>query len=540
LFYPYWAYLYTIDVSENGTNFTTVVDQTDNTTPYETTDTFSAQGRYVRITIVAGNPDGAAMAREFKVYAGDSPISISTTDAEGQPVEALALNGDGWPTVNAANGAAANPITVTVTVTNTSTLPTIYNPKVSFGSPENKARFYIFSTPPELLCPSPEEAFSYTSYPADCGTGVLQPGASIALHWNVWVQPSLASTLVVSASLLLDDGETVLAQAQDSLEVPEASIHQVVFIHGILGSMPPRNTLVVGDEQAREVFDPFLGSYWPLLDQLEKIGYEWNKTLFGMAYDWRQPNDRSAVFLASYLNSIGTIGFNTPYVAHDGEGADLIAHSMGGLVSRAYIQGEEYQDDVRKVIFIATPHKGFPFDYQTWEGLTWRDYLYNAPWYSGGLLDTISKFMDTTIWPKLVKKKFVPCDAELAQDCRPFEGDIYSAFVIEVDSQGGGHDCSKNAIAKWAHVINPNTSDLWENRGVRSLFEMLPTDDLLPPQGLPGHYLVRNETTETSPFGYQPNTFLHDLNSRIDVLAMVLQLTRPIATVYPTSPFSLE
>jgi hypothetical protein len=70
LFYPYWAYQYTIGVSENGTDFTTVVDQTGNTTPYETTDTFSAQGRYVRITIVAGNPDGAAMAREFKVYAG--------------------------------------------------------------------------------------------------------------------------------------------------------------------------------------------------------------------------------------------------------------------------------------------------------------------------------------------------------------------------------------------------------------------------------------------------------------------------------------
>jgi hypothetical protein len=56
-FYADWAYQYTIGVSENGTNFTTVVDRTGNTTPGETTDTFSAQGRYVRITIVAGDSD---------------------------------------------------------------------------------------------------------------------------------------------------------------------------------------------------------------------------------------------------------------------------------------------------------------------------------------------------------------------------------------------------------------------------------------------------------------------------------------------------
>ena len=34
---------------------------------------------------------------------------------------------------------------------------------------------------------------------------------------------------------------------------------------------------------------------------------------------------------------------------------------------------------MNKVVFIASPHQGFPFDYKTYEGMTWEDYLYNAP-----------------------------------------------------------------------------------------------------------------------------------------------------------------
>src|SRR5680860_1913656 len=36
---------------------------------------------------------------------------------------------------------------------------------------------------------------------------------------------------------------------------------------------------------------------------------------------------------------------------------DIIAHSMGGLVSRSYIEGDNYQNDIDQVIFLGTPHK---------------------------------------------------------------------------------------------------------------------------------------------------------------------------------------
>ncbi len=39
---------------------------------------------------------------------------------------------------------------------------------------------------------------------------------------------------------------------------------------------------------------------------------------------------------------------------------DIVAHSMGGLVSRWYIQHERYHNNVRKLIMIATPNHGTP------------------------------------------------------------------------------------------------------------------------------------------------------------------------------------
>ena len=42
---------------------------------------------------------------------------------------------------------------------------------------------------------------------------------------------------------------------------------------------------------------------------------------------------------------------------------DIIAHSMGGLVSRYYTSNDKYlqeKNNIRKIIFISTPHNGTP------------------------------------------------------------------------------------------------------------------------------------------------------------------------------------
>ena len=61
------AYKYKIEVSADDITYITVVDKTGNTTYGDTSDSFTATGRYVRIT-VTGSSSGWASAYEFKVY----------------------------------------------------------------------------------------------------------------------------------------------------------------------------------------------------------------------------------------------------------------------------------------------------------------------------------------------------------------------------------------------------------------------------------------------------------------------------------------
>ena len=76
-------------------------------------------------------------------------------------------------------------------------------------------------------------------------------------------------------------------------------------------------------------------------------------------------NNDSADFLKGSLGTVISKASALPYDAGDGR-ADIVAHSMGGLVTRAYVQGPGYDHKLRKAIFVATPHKGFPFTYRTW------------------------------------------------------------------------------------------------------------------------------------------------------------------------------
>ena len=63
------SYKYKIEVSSDNTTFTTKVDKTGNTATGDTSDSFTATGRYVRITVTGCSSGSAyASASEFKVY----------------------------------------------------------------------------------------------------------------------------------------------------------------------------------------------------------------------------------------------------------------------------------------------------------------------------------------------------------------------------------------------------------------------------------------------------------------------------------------
>lgn len=88
-----------------------------------------------------------------------------------------------------------------------------------------------------------------------------------------------------------------------------------------------------------------------LITELQNSGYVEGKDLFVFPYDWRLDIAVSSNLLKNKINEI-----------KEGSGmakVDIVAHSMGGLVAKKYI--EDYgQNSVDKFIDIATPHLGAP------------------------------------------------------------------------------------------------------------------------------------------------------------------------------------
>lgn len=81
--------------------------------------------------------------------------------------------------------------------------------------------------------------------------------------------------------------------------------------------------------------------------------------LIGFAYDWRQDNTTSAKTLANLLYNVERL-YGGSY-----QQLYLIAHSMGGLVSRTYLetgisQGDSWLGKIKALITLGTPHLGAP------------------------------------------------------------------------------------------------------------------------------------------------------------------------------------
>jgi pimeloyl-ACP methyl ester carboxylesterase len=128
------------------------------------------------------------------------------------------------------------------------------------------------------------------------------------------------------------------------------TIDPVVIIPGIMGSAYKNGKLLI---------DPILHTYDDLIATLKANGYIEGKDLFTFPYEWRDSNVLSANLLKDKINEVKTI-CNCSKV-------DLVAHSMGGLVAREYIEHGNYQNDIDQLIFLGTPHRGAPEAYLEWE-----------------------------------------------------------------------------------------------------------------------------------------------------------------------------
>jgi pimeloyl-ACP methyl ester carboxylesterase len=124
----------------------------------------------------------------------------------------------------------------------------------------------------------------------------------------------------------------------------------VIIIPGILGSQEKNGVWLM---------DPILHTYTDLIETFRANGYQEDYDLFPFPYDWRRSNEETAVALRLRIMEAKNICRC--------DKVDVIAHSMGGLVVRQYIQSDDYAGDIDQLVFLGTPHLGAPKAYLIWE-----------------------------------------------------------------------------------------------------------------------------------------------------------------------------
>lgn len=132
----------------------------------------------------------------------------------------------------------------------------------------------------------------------------------------------------------------------------------VILIPGI-GASVNLDTMIGGI--FNDNWQLFSHTYDGIIEAFEEMGYEMDKDFYITYYDWRKNNDESA---ENYLEPVIDKALENTGASK----VNIIAHSMGGLVARSYIQRDEYNYDVDNLFLIGTPNRGSSDVYPVWEG----------------------------------------------------------------------------------------------------------------------------------------------------------------------------
>lgn len=106
---------------------------------------------------------------------------------------------------------------------------------------------------------------------------------------------------------------------------------------------------------------PFIGQdrYIKLFDVLDlQLGFQLGRDFFTFPYDWRQDIRRSARQLAEFIRQLrAKYGIDSHF--------QVLAHSMGGVVARYYINCLGGHAHVKRLTVMGTPHLGVPKSFQS-------------------------------------------------------------------------------------------------------------------------------------------------------------------------------
>ena len=101
-------------------------------------------------------------------------------------------------------------------------------------------------------------------------------------------------------------------------------------------------------------------AYFKTIKWLENRGYQ----VHTFPYDWRKPIDESAHLLQDFVEAKAGEDHKKEFV--------FVTHSMGGLVTRRYLEifGDEAKNRLEKLIMLGTPNKGSYLPFQAMKGNT--------------------------------------------------------------------------------------------------------------------------------------------------------------------------
>lgn len=324
-------------------------------------------GTAVPVTVTARSATGTALPYTGEVFltasAGQvSPISVTFT---GQSTKSLSVRLDspglGVRLRAMGGGAAGESATFEVTGGTVSTGRLAGNVVDQSGAPLNGAAVTVTRGATQTTIIAVDGKYFFDNLPCGEHTLAVEHAGNSGEPTTVQIQCGVTTT----RDLVVDPG------------CPPAGLTPILLVPGILGSTMANNDIwlpsVRPDWNSEEWPDwgrwndgglvDLLGrpGWRKLVDELKQHGYKVGCNLFPVPYDWRVDLiAASRLYLKKWIDKARNLTNATK--------VNIIAHSMGGLVTRAYIQSAAYAGDIDKFAMVGTPNRGAPILYYMWEG----------------------------------------------------------------------------------------------------------------------------------------------------------------------------
>ena len=293
---------------------------------------------------------------------------------------------------------------------------TLPNNATLMGTITNNAGIAISSGSVELYTEMPSDSGATAAY-STTSNQAGQYRLSGMTPGQYYIQFTSASYRPLTTIIQLAQKRAVTKSVRLNAPFPASQLSSgvskvpVLLVPGIMGStiqsfgtIYPRLPFAAPawDSQTLSLLDPvWKVGWWYLEDALEKQGYQRGYNLFTVPYDWTLP-------VTQIRNQYLIPWIRYAEAVTGSKKVDIIAHSMGGLVTRSYIQSPQYQGDVQKFAMVGTPNEGATTPYYIWEGgnpIAADNAMGNNGWTS------VAKYFYTNTLSYLAKDRYdeTPC-----------------------------------------------------------------------------------------------------------------------------------